>query len=322
MNEKVAIKIPVYNSELTIVDTLNSLLSQTYDDIVIYLYDNCSTDKSEKLIKQFKDDRIFYFKHSKNFGWNYNFNYCLKDTGERYLLIAHSDDIYDKNFIEYNISALNKSNCKLIFTEGISFRTKNPTFIDFNSDKLFIELFDHKKLFNRICQRGNFIYCPTAFSEMRIFTDTIISFNGDLFDGSADLDAWLRFALQYDIGLIKNKGLFYHRVSSNQLSTLNRKKFENYFTKCLLYYNDRSFDNFAVNNDYIIWHSIFHQVVFDYYGDRPVFYIETLKKLLILKINFVPKIKLLFLITYINFSFNFPKPIRLFLKGLLTNKIR
>jgi glycosyltransferase involved in cell wall biosynthesis len=322
MNENVAIKIPLFNSEDTILDTLHSLLNQTYKNIVIYIYDNCSTDKSENLIHQINDKRIIYFKHSKNHGWNFNFNYCLKDTGEKYLLIAHADDIYDKNFIKFNITSLRKSDCKMMFTEGVSFRTKYPTIVDFDSNNLLIELFDHKKLYEQICQRGNFLYCPTAFSEMKIFINTITSFNGDLFDCSADLDAWLIFTLQYKIGLIKNKGLFYHRISTNQLSTLDRKKSENHFSKCLIHYNQLSSDNFVVNNDYITWHSIFHQTVYAYYSEKPVNFIETTKKILLLKINGLKKIKLISLITYVNFSIILPKQLQLFFKKIIIKKIR
>ena len=70
MSHLVAIKLPFYNSEDTIIDTINSLLDQTFSNFKLYVYDNCSNDNSKKLINEIKDSRIIYHKHSKNFGHN------------------------------------------------------------------------------------------------------------------------------------------------------------------------------------------------------------------------------------------------------------
>jgi glycosyltransferase involved in cell wall biosynthesis len=54
----VAIKIPLYNAEATILETLDSLLKQTYQDFFIYIYDNASSDSSIKLIFEYFPVRL------------------------------------------------------------------------------------------------------------------------------------------------------------------------------------------------------------------------------------------------------------------------
>ena len=50
---KVSIIIPTYNDEKTITETLDSVVSQTYDDYEIVLVDDGSTDGSSELCDKY-----------------------------------------------------------------------------------------------------------------------------------------------------------------------------------------------------------------------------------------------------------------------------
>ena len=54
---------PVFNSEKIILDMINSVLNQTYKNWELILVDDCSTDKSWKILKELKekDSRINIF---------------------------------------------------------------------------------------------------------------------------------------------------------------------------------------------------------------------------------------------------------------------
>lgn len=45
--------IPNYNNELTIKNTIDSILNSTYKDIEIIIVDDCSTDKSVEIIRNY-----------------------------------------------------------------------------------------------------------------------------------------------------------------------------------------------------------------------------------------------------------------------------
>ncbi len=64
----VSIIVPVYNVEKFIKDTINSILTQTYENFEVLLINDSSTDKSVEIIKQIKDKRIKLINNEKNSG--------------------------------------------------------------------------------------------------------------------------------------------------------------------------------------------------------------------------------------------------------------
>ena len=51
--ELVSIIVPVYNAKKFIIDTLNSVINQTYTNWELILVDDMSTDNSVEIIEQF-----------------------------------------------------------------------------------------------------------------------------------------------------------------------------------------------------------------------------------------------------------------------------
>lgn len=107
-NARVAIGMPVYNGALTIVPVIDSLLAQTYDDFVLFISDNASTDDTEKVCREFarKDARVVYFRQEKNIGAEKNFDYVLHNISAEYFLWAAADDVRSHDFLKVNVEFL------------------------------------------------------------------------------------------------------------------------------------------------------------------------------------------------------------------------
>ena len=60
MNEKVSVIMSVYNSEQTLVNSIESIINQTYSNLEILICDDCSTDDSLKILETYEsqDKRI------------------------------------------------------------------------------------------------------------------------------------------------------------------------------------------------------------------------------------------------------------------------
>jgi glycosyltransferase involved in cell wall biosynthesis len=136
---KITIGIPVYNSEQFIKKHIESIYSQTFQNFSIIISDNGSTDKTSEICQQLSetDNRIKFFKHEKNKGAYWNFNFIINHSKTKYFVMAAPDDIWSKNFLESNINILDESK-ELVGSIGecsLFNRTKDSTI---HKDKISI----------------------------------------------------------------------------------------------------------------------------------------------------------------------------------------
>ncbi len=325
----IAIKIPTYNSEITILDTLKSIINQTYVNFTVYIFDNCSTDNTIKIVESLQDIRIKIIKSEKNYGWAWNFNRCLEKTDEDLMLFAHSDDIYHPRFLEVNLELYYLKQDALIFSKGFLFRNKissNRLSSKIKKPFQFNEYVSHEELLSKVVCNGNFMFCPTAFGKSEIFSTVIYKFNENDYQGSADLDAWLRVSKLHPVIVIQRPLLFFHRLSSSQISYWDRKESDNYFVKCINYYvsNIKSVQVKRHLLDYIRWHEIFHSVFIHIEQKecpKSVF-IKLIFEILRLNVNFSKKYKLTGLLIVALVFALFPFNYRIKLNSLLLQMTR
>ena len=106
-NPKVSIIIPVYNVEKYISECLDSCINQTLQDIEIIIVDDCGSDKSIDIVKEYakKDSRIKIIYNKQNQGpFVSRNNAAIKASGE-YLLCLDSDDFLDLKACEIAYNA-------------------------------------------------------------------------------------------------------------------------------------------------------------------------------------------------------------------------
>lgn len=99
---KVSIITITYNSELTLVDTINSVLNQTYQDIEYIIVDGKSTDKTLSIIDSYKE-KISKFISEKDKGLYDALNKGISMATGDIIGIIHSDDFYTSNNVIENI---------------------------------------------------------------------------------------------------------------------------------------------------------------------------------------------------------------------------
>ena len=106
------IGLPIYNGEDTIKNILDSILNQSYENFILVISDNASTDSTQKICKNYakNDNRINYIRQEKNIGLLNNWNFLLKNTKTKYFMWVEADDYYDSFFIEDNVKVLENDN--------------------------------------------------------------------------------------------------------------------------------------------------------------------------------------------------------------------
>ena len=96
---KVSVIVPVYNVEEYLEEGLNSLVNQSFDDYEIICVDDCSTDSSLKILKDFanKNGKIKVIELPENKGQGYARNIGLASASGEYIYFFDPDDILEQN---------------------------------------------------------------------------------------------------------------------------------------------------------------------------------------------------------------------------------
>lgn len=112
VNMKVSIITPVYNSEKFLRYTIESVINQTYRDWELLLVDDCSIDKSSKIIEEYieKDERIKYYMLDNNSGAAVARNYALDKSTGRFVAYLDADDLWVENKLEKQIRFMTNNN--------------------------------------------------------------------------------------------------------------------------------------------------------------------------------------------------------------------
>ena len=127
----VSVFILVYNQELYIKQTIQSILDQkTNFDFNLVIGEDCSTDNTLKILNDFKDkypDQIKLISLKKNIGLIHNFVNTVKECDGKFIAICDGDDFwldecklqkqvdFLENNLDYSIVFTNKTN---LFSNG------------------------------------------------------------------------------------------------------------------------------------------------------------------------------------------------------------
>lgn len=101
----VTIIMPSYNSENFIIESIESVLAQTYSNWELIIVDDCSPDDSNKIIAKYidSDSRIKLIKLEKNSGPAVARNTAIEAANGRYIAFLDSDDVWLPNKLEKQI---------------------------------------------------------------------------------------------------------------------------------------------------------------------------------------------------------------------------
>lgn len=228
--KRVTICVPTYNSEATLRATLDSVLAQTYSNLVVKIFDNASIDKTVQIAREYamKDQRVQVFAHPENVGGEGNFNRCIQAADGEYMAIYHADDVYEPDMVAKQVEFLETQAESVAVATGASIIDENGV----QHGQRFLPPplrhrdrveFRFEDLLRMTLKYGNFITCPSVMARANVYRDQIGKFRGDLFGTSSDLDVWLRFAKLGSFGLL-TAPLMRYRVSEASFTVRETKR--------------------------------------------------------------------------------------------------
>jgi glycosyltransferase involved in cell wall biosynthesis len=115
----VSIITPCYNSARFISETIESVLSQTYQNWEMLIVDDCSTDASYEIVLEYaaKDKRIKAYRMEHNSGAAACRNKAIELSQGEYVAFLDSDDLWLPEKLEKQLQFMQDHNADFSFTE-------------------------------------------------------------------------------------------------------------------------------------------------------------------------------------------------------------
>jgi glycosyltransferase involved in cell wall biosynthesis len=212
-NPQVSVIMPVFNSRKYVCEAINSVLNQSFTNFEFLIIDDCSTDDSASLIKEFSDNRIRFYQNEVNLGYIKSLNFLINESKGNFIVRHDNDDFSSKDRI------LNQ----------IRFLEKNPNYLVCGSN---VRVFGNKNAFSFLPQSDSEcrvylifnspFYHPSVCFRRKVFSDLKLFYNSNLMPAE-DYDMWIRIS---DFGKIANLPSveFNLRTHDRNTSSLNVQK--------------------------------------------------------------------------------------------------
>ena len=122
LNNLVSIIIPTYNCEKYILNTIKSVINQTYNNWELIIIDDHSPDSTSKVVSDYINknnlaNKIKLIRNEYNRGCYCSLNVGIQNSKGSYLCILGSDDTYDINKLKLQTQILDNYD-KFICTMG------------------------------------------------------------------------------------------------------------------------------------------------------------------------------------------------------------
>lgn len=131
---KVSIIVPVYNSSKYLKSCLDSLVNQTLDEIEIIAIDDCSTDNSLDILREYEDrfpNKIKVFHNDKNLGQSATRNRGISVATGEYIGFLDSDDYVNFDMYKTMYEGAKEHDYPEVITTGLCF-VKDDSYLNDN----------------------------------------------------------------------------------------------------------------------------------------------------------------------------------------------
>ncbi len=105
----VAVVMTTYNGEKYVGEQITSILSSSYQDFEIFIYDDGSKDQTLSILQEYErqyPEKIHVTQNEINLGVTANFLYALSRTTMDYIMFCDQDDVWNSNKIALTLKRM------------------------------------------------------------------------------------------------------------------------------------------------------------------------------------------------------------------------
>ena len=214
----VSIIMNCYNGEKYLAESLESILSQTYQNWELIFWDNLSTDNSKKIFEKYKDKRFKYFLAEKHSVLYHARNLAIQKTKGDFIAFLDTDDIWLKDKLSKQIQLFSDENIGLVY--GNYWRYNKINFFKKKRLSSFKQLPSGK--ITDILLKKYSVGMLTVVIRKKFIDDKKDIFDTN-FDMLSDMDFILRFSKKYKFDCVQEP-LAIYRQHEDQLQNKNIDK--------------------------------------------------------------------------------------------------
>ena len=207
---KISVVVPAYNSQSTILETIYSVLQQSFSDFELIVIDDGSTDKTLRLLSTVKDARLKVYSYSNGGLPAARNRGIVRATGE-FISFIDADDLWTPDKLELQLQALQKNpQAGVAYSWTICMGNDGSSFHPGVCDSFQGDVYSKLLVGNFIGSGSNVLIRREAIESVGYFDESLKS--------CEDWDYWMRLAPKWDFVVVSKPQIIY-RLSSGAMSS-------------------------------------------------------------------------------------------------------
>lgn len=256
--EKVSIIVPVYNVASYLPRCLDSLVGQTYPNVEILMVDDCSTDGSAAIAKEYAEkypDRCIFVPREKNGGLSAARNTGIDAATGEWLTFVDSDDWISLDCVETLYNVAQKEKAEVVMSNFIYAYASGAT-VEVSTFGNLTSASSHKEkiAFADPCSTTRLYRCT-------LFTETEIRFPEDIWR-SEDIATVIPLLTVTDKISLVPKAMYYYFQRASSLSNQNTKNVDvSFYPKTISRMIDLSTPGFEAELQFRAIHELMYGMI-------------------------------------------------------------
>lgn len=214
----VSVLIPCYNVEDYVVESVSSIMDQTYTNLEIIIINDCSTDNTTDKLEELasKDNRIKIYKNEINLKLIKTLNKGIELCSGKYIARMDADDISFPTRIEKQVDFLERNDdYDVVSTMFYTFKAGN------SKRNLYVNPVTNEELQAYLLFRSGICH-PAVMVRKTLFSELGLRFE-DKYLHVEDYALWSKAIYCTKLANL-DEPLLYYRIHESQVSSLNDKK--------------------------------------------------------------------------------------------------
>lgn len=215
----VSVILPSCDSERWIHESVESVLTQSYQKLELIVIDDHSSDASLKILDGYSNDpRVTIIRREKRSGGPATpRNIGVKLAKGDYFAFIDSDDVWHPQKLEAQMFAMQKHQLNFLSTARVNFHGSPPKPEHFDTKSLEIQFKNHKQLLSK-----NWVVTSSAIVSKALLA-TLKFDESKEYVGVEDYLLWLYAHQQKEIqSAILNAPMVFYRLRQNSISSSKR----------------------------------------------------------------------------------------------------